>query len=388
MPSLKPGWKRYRFDEIAVNVNKRVDNPAKAGVEHYVGLEHLDADSLKIRRWGSPLDVAATKLLFEPGDVIFGRRRAYQRKLGVAEFKGIASAHSLVLRARPQVILPNFLPFFMQSDTFMERAIKISVGSLSPTVNWKALAKEEFALPPLEEQLKQYKILSAMEHLIQETLEMNKTQRQMKVALIEEVVKKSNNWLPINSLIVDSSYGSSSRAFSEPSSEGIPILRIPNILRDAVDFSDLKFVKLSTKEVGRYSLQKGDILVVRTNGNPNNVGRCVAVPQLTQAYVYASYLIRLRVRDKDILPQFLVAVLNSATIRRYLRGSVRSSAGNFNINTQGLRSQKIPRPPIEVQSRVIKNVTQLNHNIKLLEERLEHHKILKHTFLNAGEHFV
>jgi type I restriction enzyme S subunit len=149
---LKPGWRRWRFEQMAQNVNERIDDPSQAGVEYYVGLEHLDSDSLKIRRWGVPNDVSATKLLFEPGDIIFGRRRAYQRKLGVAEFRGIASAHSLVLRAKPAVVLPEFLPFFMQSDLFMERALRISVGSLSPTINWKTLAKEEFALPPLEDQ--------------------------------------------------------------------------------------------------------------------------------------------------------------------------------------------------------------------------------------------
>lgn len=148
---LKPGWQRWRFEQMAQSINERVDDPSQAGVAYYVGLEHLDSDSLKIRRWGVPDDVSATKLLFEPRDIIFGRRRAYQRKLGVAEFRGIASAHSLVLRAKPAGVLPEFLPFFMQSDLFMERAQRISVGSLSPTINWKRLAKEEFALPSLEE---------------------------------------------------------------------------------------------------------------------------------------------------------------------------------------------------------------------------------------------
>ncbi|TMW74614.1 type I restriction endonuclease subunit S, partial [Thauera sp. UPWRP] len=120
---LKPGWKVWRFDQIATNVNERVDNPSESGMEHYVGLEHLDSDSLKIRRWGSPDDVEATKLVFRKGDIIFGRRRAYQRKLGVAEFDGICSAHAMVLRAKPDVVLPEFLPFFMQSDVFMNRAV-------------------------------------------------------------------------------------------------------------------------------------------------------------------------------------------------------------------------------------------------------------------------
>ena len=132
-------WPRVRFDQMAVIVNDRVE-PGDTDLEHYVGLEHLDSESLKIRRWGSPDDVGATKLRFRTGDIIFGRRRAYQRKLAVADFDGICSAHAMVLRAKPEVVLPEFLPFFMQSDLFMNRAVKISVGSLSPTINWKTLS--------------------------------------------------------------------------------------------------------------------------------------------------------------------------------------------------------------------------------------------------------
>jgi len=160
---VKRGWRNWRFDQMAVMVNDRIDDPSEANVEHYVGLEHLDSDSLTIRRWGSPSDVEATKLRFRAGDIIFGRRRVYQRKLAVAPFDGICSAHAMVLRAKPAVVSQEFLSFFMQSDLFMERAKQISVGSLSPTINWKTLAKEEFALPPLDEQRRIAAVMRATE---------------------------------------------------------------------------------------------------------------------------------------------------------------------------------------------------------------------------------
>lgn len=162
--SVIPGhWKIWRFEQMATNVNVRIDNPSESGMEHYVGLEHLDPDSLRIRRWGSPSDVEATKLCFKKGDIIFARRRAYQRKLGVAEFDGICSAHAMVLRAKPDAVLPEFLPFFVQSDLFMDRAVEISVGSLSPTINWKTMAVQEFALPPIEGQRKIAETLAAFD---------------------------------------------------------------------------------------------------------------------------------------------------------------------------------------------------------------------------------
>lgn len=183
--TLKPGWKIWRFDQIATNVNVRIDNPSESGMEHYVGLEHLDPDSLRIRRWGSPDDVEATKLVFKKGDIIFGRRRAYQRKLGVAEFDGICSAHAMVLRAKPEVVLPEFLPFFMQSDLFMNRAVEISVGSLSPTINWKTLAVQEFALPPLDVQSRLADTFYALDEQIEALEGALQSSRILKSALAE-----------------------------------------------------------------------------------------------------------------------------------------------------------------------------------------------------------
>jgi len=151
-----------------------VDDPSSAGVERYVGLEHLDTGSLTINRWGSPGDVEATKLRFKPGDVVFARRRAYQRKLGQADFEGIASAHSLVLRARPDTLLSEFLPVFLSSDAFMDRAIQISVGSLSPTVNWKTLAVQEFDLPPIDEQKRIAALLWSTERTVRRHAEVSR----------------------------------------------------------------------------------------------------------------------------------------------------------------------------------------------------------------------
>jgi hypothetical protein len=143
-------WRRLPSGEFAQSVNERVE-PSQAGDEIYVRLEHLDSQDLHIRHWGKGSDVLGTKLRFRKGDLIFGRRRAYQRKLAVAEFDGICSAHAMVMRARPDVVLPEFLPFLMMSDRFMNRAVEISVGSLSPTINWTTLKLEKFSLPPLDQ---------------------------------------------------------------------------------------------------------------------------------------------------------------------------------------------------------------------------------------------
>ena len=133
----------------------------------YVGLDDLDSGDLHIKCWGKGSDVIGTKLRFRKDDIIFGRRRAYQRKLAVAEFDGICSAHAMVVRAKPDLVMPEFLPFLMMSDKFMKRAVEISVGSLSPTINWKTMKLEEFALPPLNQQRRIAEILTAADRALE-----------------------------------------------------------------------------------------------------------------------------------------------------------------------------------------------------------------------------
>lgn len=142
---------KYRFDQIAFNsTEKKI--PTETDKEHYIGLEHIDSECLEITRWGAEVAPIGEKLLMKKGDVLFGKRRAYQRKLAIAPFDGIFSAHGMVLRPNEEVVDKDFFPFFMSSDLFMERAVQISVGGLSPTINWKDLREQEFSLPPLIEQ--------------------------------------------------------------------------------------------------------------------------------------------------------------------------------------------------------------------------------------------
>ena len=142
---------KYRFDQIAINSTVK-KKPIDADKEHYIGLEHLDSDCLIVSRWGAEVTPIGEKLLMQKGDILFGKRRAYQRKVGIAPFDGIFSAHGMVLRPKENVVIKEFFPFFIASDQFMERAVRISVGGLSPTINWKDLKEQEFELPSLEEQ--------------------------------------------------------------------------------------------------------------------------------------------------------------------------------------------------------------------------------------------
>lgn len=162
---LPEGWQMVKFGDIAKHISKRVE-PSETDLEIYVGLEHLDPDSLKIKRHGTPSDVEGQKLLVKKGQIIFGKRRAYQRKVAVADWDCICSAHAMVLEANSNTVIPEFLPFIMQSDTFMNRAVAISEGSLSPTIKWKVLSQQEFIIPEMDLQVDFLNSLKKIEQVL------------------------------------------------------------------------------------------------------------------------------------------------------------------------------------------------------------------------------
>ena len=150
--------KKYRFDQIATNSTEK-KKPVEEDRFTYIGLEHLDSGCLKVARFGSEITPVGEKLVMHKGDVLFGKRRAYQKKVAIAPFDGIFSAHGMVLRPHEDVVDKNFFPLFISSNYFLDAAIKISVGSLSPTINWRDLKELEFSLPNLDTQRKLAEVL-------------------------------------------------------------------------------------------------------------------------------------------------------------------------------------------------------------------------------------
>jgi len=162
-------WLKHKFEDCVDNIREQA-MPLTEDSEKYIGLEHLDSGSLHIKRWGTPIQLKGTKFRMRKGDLLFARRNAYLRRVGVAPHDGLFSAHGMVFRPKESVISSKFLPFFLSSDTFWDRAIQISVGSLSPTINWGTLRHEEFKLPPLPEQIRLADLLWSVDNMIESYL--------------------------------------------------------------------------------------------------------------------------------------------------------------------------------------------------------------------------
>lgn len=339
---------------------ERTSDPATEGFERYVGLEHLDPGNLAIRRWGAVADGTTFTTVFRPGQVLFGKRRAYQRKVAVPDFAGVCSGDIYVLESLcERTLLPKLLPFVCQTDSFFRHAVGTSAGSLSPRTNWRSLATYEFVLPPLDEQRRIANVLNAIESLRQSLLDLLTIQDKMLSSYVVDRLRSFSSILPLNGITDTIEYGTSLRTHSNKT--GVPVLRIPNILRGVLDYGTLKYARLSRAELTRFRLADGDVLMVRTNGNPAYVGRCVVVSDLPETMAFASYLLRIVPDATRVRPEFVAAALNAPSTRRELRAYVRSSAGNYNISASALRSVSLPCPSLRDQDLLLEELAALSH---------------------------
>lgn len=162
----KSAWKRVKLGEVVAASKEKVD-PSDGSVDRFIAGEHMDTDDLKIHRWGDPSEVdlgPAFHRRFRPGQVLYGSRRTYLRKVAVADFDGVCANTTFVVESKdPGVLLQEFLPFVMTSEPFHAFAIAESKGSVNPYVNWSDIARYELDLPPLDEQRRIADLLWAVE---------------------------------------------------------------------------------------------------------------------------------------------------------------------------------------------------------------------------------
>ena len=160
------GWRIVRFGDVAQEVKASTKDPLSEGIDRYVGLEHIDSESLRLARWGSISEDNPTfTRKFSKDDILFGRRRAYLKKAAVADFNGVCSGDIIVIAPKGGLLVPDILPFIVQSNLFFCRAVKHSAGGLSPRTKFKSLADFKFPLPPRDRQEEIVTVIREIQHV-------------------------------------------------------------------------------------------------------------------------------------------------------------------------------------------------------------------------------
>lgn len=344
---LKHGWRKVKFGEVVRLSKSRCADPLAEGVERFVGLEHLEPGDLRIRSWGNVADGTTFTSVFKPGQVLFGKRRAYQRKVAVADFSGVCSGDIYVLESRDaNVLLPDLLPFICQTDAFFEHAVGTSAGSLSPRTNWTSLADFEFALPPIDEQLTIVELLSQFELQAESyndaLLELNKLKASLAQA---EFVDSDVPAVPLNHLCEKSGiqigpFGAQLHSYDYVK-DGIPVVMPADMTKGKVVLDRIARVsETKADELQQHKVRKGDILLPRRG----ELDRRAWVSEVEEGWLCGTGSIRIRVAD-GVNPRGVFYSLSMPMTVSWLKANaVGTTMPNLNSKIVASIPIKLPRP--------------------------------------------
>lgn len=307
--------------DVKINVD-RTNNP----YEHYVAGDHMDSEDLTIHRYGNfatdDVGPAFTRI-FKPGQILYGSRRTYLKKVAVADFEGICANTTFVLESKDNSIFDNrLLPFIMLSDAFTRWSIAHSKGSTNPYVLFSDLADYEFDLPPIAEQKvladklwAAYEVKQSYLKMIEATQEMIKSQFIEMFGTLDEPKVEVKKLIDV--VLSSGQYGSNTSATDYQ--EGKPrYIRITDINDDGSLNDDIK-----TAEVieDKYKLIPGDIVFARTGAT---VGKTYM--HETGNAIYAGYLIKYQMDESKMKPAFMKAFTHSKTYYNWVANSQKIGA--------------------------------------------------------------
>ena len=278
-------------------------------------------------------------------------------KVATPEFAGRCSTELVPLLPRSNVDR-DFLAYLLRRRETVAFVMSSVTGSRMPRADMKALMSMRVPLPPLREQRRIVDILNRAARI--KSLHSRAAERLRRfvpalfLKMFGDPVENPMGWevRPLSALAQEFRYGTSRKCYdAADSDDALPVLRIPNVLRGAVDWTNLKFTSLRGDERKNLRLVRGDILFVRTNGNPEYIGRCAVFSECREA-AYASYLIRARLKDAEAVdPEYVSAGLALPTMRQILLRLARTTAGNYNISIDNLGRIGIPVPDPKLQQK-------------------------------------
>lgn len=180
----------YNYCDVTDKLMRKID-PLTYGIERIVGGENLESEDFKIRTWqkvGEGYLGPAFHVLFKSGDILYGSRRTYLRKVSYADFDGVCANTTYVIRANENFLLQDLLKHIMLSEKFTQYSIGVSKGSTNPYINWKDLDNFSIKIPDIETQREIANVLDGILQIVEQLKQQKTTLKQLKQKLLNEIL--------------------------------------------------------------------------------------------------------------------------------------------------------------------------------------------------------
>jgi type I restriction enzyme S subunit len=385
---LPVGWVETTLGEVVdYGKTEKVEPkniPANAWI---LELEDIEKDTSRLlqRLTFAQRDSKSTKNAFKKNDVLYGKLRPYLNKIIVADQDGFCTTEIIPIKPN-EAIIGRYLFYWLKNPEFLNYVNSVSYGLNMPRLGTKDGLAAPLVLPPLNEQKRIAEKLdtllarvdSCQTHL-ERVPQILKRFRQSVLAAAtsgrltedwreERAVNGEWETCTIGDVLADIKYGTAKKSIYELKN-GIPVLRIPNIKDGKIDATDLKFSHFDKKEIESLSLKTGDLLLIRSNGSVDLVGKVAIVDSKFEGFMYAGYLIRLRFDTTKVNPLYISFYLSSPAIRSHIELTARSTSGVNNINSEEVKAISLELPPLEEQAEIVRRVEKLFAYAERLEAR-------------------
>jgi type I restriction enzyme S subunit len=340
---------RIKFGDVVRLRKETCREPAAQGIQRYIGLEHLVPGDLRVGKWGEVSEGTTFTNRVRPGQVLFGKRRAYQRKVAVADFDAVCSGDIYVFEsADPARLLPELLPFICQTEAFFEHAVGTSAGSLSPRTNWTSLASYEFTLPPLGEQRRRVSLLKSFQLARNEFDLAKEAVMAVRDRLQIEMCKGASQWISLSECagFITSGPRGWSKYYADT---GEAFLRVGNLNSPTIELnlSEVQRVRApKDAEAQRTRVRSSDVLLGITG--EAGVGLVGLVRRADEPTFISQHVAIIRVADDRYSPEFIAHVLaGPAGQRQIMRYNQAGTKGGMTL--MAVRELKIPSYSLRVQ---------------------------------------
>ncbi len=388
-------WKTVKLTDIAEQIIERVDNPQDSKLIDYIGLEHIESDNLKIPQYGKTSDVTSSKFECKKGDIIFGRRRAYLRKLAISDKDALVSTDAIVVRPKTGV-LKEFLIIIMQSDKFWEEAISRSAGSLSPRVKWKDIGNFKVTLPPVKKQEEISNLIFSIQENIERSERLIRVCELFRIEFMIDTLQISSNYsgllspkldsipkgwtvMRIADLVENTQNGFPSGKRDE---KGIVQIRMNNVTTDGKLCFE-HFLKVpKPRNISKYSIEEGDILFNNTN-SVDLVGKSAIFYDAIFDCTFSNHFTRIRVKKEEILPEVLHSHLLVWQKEGFFKNVAQRHVGQSEVSLRDVLSAKIAVPPMSTQKNFITTLLNLERLVSNISLNVESLSALKRSLVNS-----
>lgn len=365
--ATKAPWPLVRFGDVVRDVKATVDRDTTE-LTRFVAGEHMGSDDVHLRRWG---DLNGDYLGpafhrgFCKGQVLYGSRRTYLKKVAVAPFDGICANTTFVLESKDtETLLPELLPFIMLTDAFTQHSVRESKGSVNPYINWKDIAKYQFPLPPKNEQRRIADILWAADEAMEAHRRIECDFHTVRARAIDTLVKRmcnaNENLKSLNDIskITDCKHRTPTLL-----DKGLPMVAPGDISWGPLCLDKCKQISMADREqlMDHVRVQPGDLVFSR-----NQTFGVAAYVQPGQVFAVGQDTVLIQAASVDT--KTIYVLLRSSFVQKQIQQFAMGSTFK-RINLSQIRSLKVPN--VETQDAEVARdlFNRLEHSCQCLAEK-------------------